>query len=324
MKVSDDGVETDVAHQGHGLQRALLLATLQELARSADVGDVPAVMLAIEEPELYQHPVQARHFSAVLASLPREGEGAFQAVYATHSAFFVDPRRYERLRRFTRRGDGERIVSVATVDRVAEKLEGIVPREEINQRITMTLERTLAEAVFADAAVLVEGRSDAGLLSGAAEREGGFASLGVAVVSTEGKSNLPIAWAILQELGVPTYLIFDADRNLRQRMLERGVPAEKARQSEANVARQNQNITRLLTGAEIEWPDATVEDACAVFEVDIEDVWPEAIDEANRLAEADGDWRSKPDDWYRAAAADDAIAIPEQLDAVLQRIRALV
>jgi putative ATP-dependent endonuclease of the OLD family len=85
VRVADDGLPTDVAHQGHGFQRALILAALNELARAEQEGDVPAVLLAIEEPELYQHPLQARHFATVLSELPRRGEGSFQVAYATHS-----------------------------------------------------------------------------------------------------------------------------------------------------------------------------------------------------------------------------------------------
>jgi predicted ATP-dependent endonuclease of OLD family len=279
-------------------------------------------MLAIEEPELYQHPVQARHFATVLASLVRTGEGAFQVAYATHSAFFVDPRRYERLRRFTRRRvDGERVVSVATVERVAERLDGIVPIDEIGQRISMTLERTLAEAVFADAALLVEGRCDAALLSGLADRHGGFASLGVAVVNAEGKSKLPLAWAILQELGVPTFVVFDADRGLGERMRAQGKRDDAVAAEEANVARRNRQLLRLVGGAETDWPEDTVEVVYAVFADDLEAAWPDAVTEAAGLAEAAGDWRSKPDDWYREAARNPEIPIPEPLVHLLDRVK---
>jgi putative ATP-dependent endonuclease of the OLD family len=324
MRVTDGGIETDVAHQGHGFQRALLMATLHELARSEEVGDVPAVMLAIEEPELYQHPLQARHFASVLASLPRYGEGAFQVAYATHSGFFVDPHRYERLRRFSRRRvDGERQVTVASVGRVTERLQGIVPEDQVAQRIGFTLERTLAEAVFADAALIVEGRTDAAIFSGLADRDGGFASLGIGVVNAEGKAKLAVAWVILQELGVPTYVVFDADRGVAEQMRARGREEADIAAQEANVMRLNRELTRLLAGAESEWPDTAVEPTLAIFATRVEAAWPEVVEEAGRLAEAAGDWRAKPDDCYRQAARSPDVVVPPEFPAILEAVNAL-
>jgi len=95
LRVADGEVETDVGRQGHGFQRALLMAAVQELSRAEDSGDPPALFLAIEEPELYQHPTQARHFARTLSDLPRSGRGAIQVGYATHNEHFVDPSRYE-------------------------------------------------------------------------------------------------------------------------------------------------------------------------------------------------------------------------------------
>lgn len=48
---------------GHGMQRSFLLALLEELATGPTNG--PKLILGCEEPELYQHPPQARHLSSV-------------------------------------------------------------------------------------------------------------------------------------------------------------------------------------------------------------------------------------------------------------------
>ena len=57
---------------GHGLQRSFLLAILQELAVIETEQDdneehvQPTLIIACEEPELFQHPPQARYLSNVL------------------------------------------------------------------------------------------------------------------------------------------------------------------------------------------------------------------------------------------------------------------
>lgn len=102
VRVADGGLETRVSHQGHGLQRALMIAVVHKMAAlghrsehgidEAEVGapEPPALFLAIEEPELYQHPLQARQFSHALAALTDTTGATAQVAYATHSEHFVD------------------------------------------------------------------------------------------------------------------------------------------------------------------------------------------------------------------------------------------
>ena len=162
--------------------------------------------MAVEEPELYQHPLQARHFASTLTALAEDEHASVQVAYATHSEYFVDAANYRRLRRFSRLpGPWPRsIVTDASIARVARRLAGVYDAQQIALRVQMTLRRQVAEAVFAKAVLLVEGRSDAGLLHGVADRNGGFDADGIAVVAGNGKRQLLIPWAILAELGVRT------------------------------------------------------------------------------------------------------------------------
>jgi putative ATP-dependent endonuclease of the OLD family len=65
--VSDHDLDTQVERQGHGFQRAFVIAALKLLADTGRDHESPGVIcLAIEEPELYQHPLQARVFASVL------------------------------------------------------------------------------------------------------------------------------------------------------------------------------------------------------------------------------------------------------------------
>ena len=86
--------EGELARFGHGLQRSYLLALLQELAGPDAVGG-PTLILACEEPELYQHPPQARHLSAVLNKLSR---GNAQVIVSTHDPLFVSGKGFEDVR----------------------------------------------------------------------------------------------------------------------------------------------------------------------------------------------------------------------------------
>lgn len=199
----------------------MLIAIVQQLAGTrtteADgAGEVvgeqrPALFLALEEPELYQHPVQARHFASSLAALA-SGESV-QVAYATHSEHFVDPARYERLRLFRRRSNSQwpiGDVTQATITGVTQRLQGAIGANEVATRIRITLRRQIAEAVFARAVLIVEGHTDAAFFDGIADRDGGLDD-GISVVVAGGKTNLLIPRAILEELAVPTFVVFDAD-----------------------------------------------------------------------------------------------------------------
>lgn len=81
----EGGFEGELTRFGHGLQRSYLLALLQELSGS-DVAGGPRLILACEEPELYQHPPQGRHLYNVLLKLSK---GNSQIIVCTHSPYFV-------------------------------------------------------------------------------------------------------------------------------------------------------------------------------------------------------------------------------------------
>lgn len=309
LRVADHDVETDVTRQGHGFQRALIVATLQELAAVGEVEDPPAVFLAIEEPELFQHPSQARHFASVLASLPRRGVGAIQVAYATHSEYFVDAANYEQLRRFRKprtAGTPSAEIASATIDAVTRRLVDWLRPEEVAGRIAVALRRRLSEAVFADAVILVEGVSDAGVLLGVADRTLSFDAMGVSVISVGGKSVLPLAHAILSELRIPVYMVFDADRDQEDQMRRNGRQESDIAAAVAATAQSNRKLLELVGADGIEWPDTVVAPTYAVFRTSLDDAligqWPEAVELITKLSH-DAGARSKSDEWYRAAAS---------------------
>jgi putative ATP-dependent endonuclease of the OLD family len=346
LRVEEGGLETDVGRQGHGFQRALLIAVVQQLAAlrpsNSPAGTVetreeaapgetpspPALFLGLEEPELYQHPQQARHFASTLASLA-EGTSDVQVAYATHSEHFVDAARYERLRRFQRaaespwpRGEATR----ATIAGVAARLAGVVDSEDVATRIRMSLNRQLAEAVFARTVLIVEGRTDAGFLQGVADRTGGFDADGIAVVFGLGKSQLPIPWAILAELGIPTYVVFDGDSHRPERLESSGRSAEDVERARAEVMSSNRLLLGVLGAAEEDQPETSVHTEFAVLADNLETetaAWEGYADELKRCHDELGDRRGKSEDVYRLAASRAATDPPSVFQNIILAARSL-
>jgi putative ATP-dependent endonuclease of OLD family len=130
----EDDFPCPITHAGHGLQRALVLTLLQQLAMTQRPDDdedeeppieavpqqeaalppappaepkedaivSPDLILAIEEPELYLHPSRCRYLSELLLKLAeppkKEFDPSNQIIYATHSPYFVDLHRFDQVR----------------------------------------------------------------------------------------------------------------------------------------------------------------------------------------------------------------------------------
>lgn len=265
--IDDDGFQGPIDRKGHGLQRAFILTLLQHLAHasalpapqepaeggqavelSAPEGEgateqvpaaadapaepesfiLPGLILAIEEPELYQHPTKQRHFANVLRSLSEgsvPGVAAHtQVLFASHSSLFVGVDRFDEIRLARRRPvDGlphkECVLTSSSLDSVCRRLEvafqeaeGTRTVEGLRSRLHV-LGPELSEGFFADLVVLVEGPSDRAAIAAAAELDGfDLAANGVAVLPVTGKTGLPNPSCIFVELGIPTFLVWDCDQ----------------------------------------------------------------------------------------------------------------
>ncbi|GAA5033818.1 AAA family ATPase [Actinopolymorpha pittospori] len=284
--ITDALVETSVDRQGHGFQRALLISSLKLLAtRGTDTSDSSVILLAVEEPELFQHPTQARVFARVLRELSEAPDRGMQIAYATHSPYFVDPRYFDQVRRVTRsrhdvNGHAEVEVFQASLEAVCARLDGFVPDNSIRSRWDQVCTRTLAEALFAEAVVLVEGDCDKGILDGMASRGGqiSFETHGITVAQAAGKQNLLTPHAILAELRIPTLTVFDSDKGSGDRKRASGKDPLAARREDENNASMNRLLLRYFSVPESDYPAGKISPTLYAWDGDLERVlardWP--------------------------------------------------
>ena len=208
--------EGKLARFGHGLQRSYLLALLQELA-TADATGAPTLILACEEPELYQHPPQARHLAAVLNNISRRN---CQVIVSTHNPLFVSGERFEDVRMIRKEPGASR--STATHMQFSEIAHAVanatgeapVKPEGALAKIHRVLQPSLNEMFFAQRLILVEGLEDeAHLLSyfSLMGKSDEFRRLGCHIVRSNGKSELLQPLVIAKHMRIPTYVMFDAD-----------------------------------------------------------------------------------------------------------------
>ena len=346
-----DGAHNDVARQGHGVQRAVMIAMLQALVAEVTAGNAtaddraavagvaeasaspaPALVICVEEPEIYQHPIRARSFARVLTQLASTGQA--QVVIATHSPYFVRPEQFGALRRIALHG-GCSSLTQATIQEVATT--AAISVDKVRKLALQELPRTLSEGFFADGVIFVEGDTDKVVLEALAERLGTpLDAIGVVVIAIGGKSKLQIPAAMLAGLGVPCYVVADADCEGAARSSRRASDTEEQRQQ----ARQSHQAAtdRLLSWLpEVSHPpvvgslpfsfgdDTVVCDSYCIWGDDLEaelEQWPGFM---TALRAHNGGLRTKDALVYRAAVNDaDLQDLPASLRALVTAARSLV
>ena len=206
----------DVMRLGHGLQRSFIVALLHELAVSEEA-DAPTLILGLEEPELYQHPPQARHLAAVLERLAKEGS---QIIATTHSPFFVSGRGVEAVRMVRKHHEsGVARVAAVTHKGLAKRLTEAMQSEPMSPtRVMAAIEQILQpsqnEMFFARVPVFVEGLEDVAFVSTYLHLERQweeFRRLGCHFVVTDGKNPMSRPVAIASLLELPAFALVDGD-----------------------------------------------------------------------------------------------------------------
>jgi hypothetical protein len=242
VKLIEDGYSSTVSRTGHGLQRAFILTMLQHLAlaqtalpqQGGVAGEsggstlLPNLVLAIEEPELYQHPNRQRHLANIFLQLatgntPGVAEKT-QIIYATHSPLFVGIDRIDQLRLLKKvvNNGSPKITRIISTDlgtlanlvwEADNKPQTVYTRETLKPRLQTIMTPWMNEGFFADVAVLVEGEDDRAAILGYAKAKGqDLESIGISVIPCGGKQSMDRPALIFKQLGIPVYLVWDGDK----------------------------------------------------------------------------------------------------------------
>ncbi len=295
-QVSEDNFVGDIGKKGHGLQRAIILTLLSQLARTKNTsreqpaeeggdksvsaaesasGDAsgaargPDLILGIEEPELYQHPQRCRHFASVLRSLAAAGDPVApttQILQTTHSPLFVSLEHFDEVRIIHKQDGCPAYTTVSSESLEALRAEWAKacgkPVEDVTVssmlcRALRSMTSIVSEGFFADGVVLVEGYGDVGALCEVAKQKGAdWVSRGVAVLPVDGKANLGAPVLIFGALDIPAYFVFDGDNHLQGKGKKNGEDCAKL---------NNHCLLRLGGDPEEDFPSDRVRDRFACF-----------------------------------------------------------
>jgi len=230
--ITINGITNDVSRQGHGIQRAVMIAMFESLVPDADLmtgtheqqeeeseqeadarlatelANLPTIIVCIEEPEIYQHPIRARSFARILAELSAQDQA--QVLLATHSPYFVRPSQFSSLRRFSLDSTGGTMVVSTTTAGVA--IAAACPETQVSKIVDKRLPTAFSEGFFGDAVIAVEGDTDRAVIEALAEKMSlPLDDKGISVLDMSGKEGLRIPFELLHLLKIPTFVVVDAD-----------------------------------------------------------------------------------------------------------------
>ena len=305
VAVSEGGGTFAVERTGHGSQQALIMAMLQTLAAgpgaAAGLGGAgpgrPSLILAVEEPELYQHPIRQRYMARFLHELSAGTNGQpIQVVCTTHSPHFACIDRLDGIRLIKKPSQGGRQETRASRTSVgcitsALKAAGKTPpaKSAFENTLKVIMTPWLNEGFFANTVVLVEGEADYAAILGTARLLGhDFERIGILVIPCGGKLKMDKPMAIYRTLRVLTFAVWDGERNKRAKgpgqRSDAGMCKESAdagsdkRKSGSGAhadptermnAGMNRHYLSLLGNKATDWPSGTYKN-CASFEDDLE------------------------------------------------------
>ncbi len=279
IKIGEKGFDGDLARFGHGLQRSFMLALLQELASIED-SNAPTLVMGIEEPELYQHPPQARYLSETLQNLTEEGSQIFTC---THSPLFILGDDFETIRVVREKNDPiESYVTQLKYSSLGDLLEESGAQKPIKEtgmiaKLYPSVNATFNEMFFCNVLILVEGIEDLAhlnsylLLTGKIKE---FRQYKCHIVPVGGKSNLLKPIAIAKSLKIPVYVICDAD-------------TDKTRPQEIDQHKKENKAIQHLVGRNSDDIDEFPEDdifidGLSMWKTNITDLVKEELDLANK------------------------------------------
>lgn len=225
----EDEYRGEVARKGHGLQRLFIFSILElyEKFRAGTLGEAVTgnMVLAIEEPELYQHPARARALARILSELSTHNHRRafqFQVFLTTHSPYFVGIDSFLSVRRVEKvpcpAGPMQTKVKFTDLASVGNDVLMAMGRAtdatELSSwaRLKSVLGLRASEGFFADGVILVEGDEDEAAIEALAQSRGvSLDAAGIAIIPSGGKTKLPNLHALYKRLGIRVFTMFDAD-----------------------------------------------------------------------------------------------------------------
>jgi len=225
----DDGTETSIIHQGHGMQRSFLFALIETLANleakstHQEEDKVRSSILLFEEPELFLHPHLMRRLKSALKGISYSA--SWQVCITTHSPFLIDVIDNPPSLVILQKPDPNLYPECCQlmIDPFIE--DGLVD-EKTALRASLDFNPTVNEVFFAKRVLLVEGDTELAVFNHELKPHLKFEITDeefdhTSIVSCGGKWTIPAIARLLCKFDIPFRILHDADvKGRTQRELE--------------------------------------------------------------------------------------------------------
>ena len=278
VSLSDRGFMGPLDRKGSGLQRLFIVSLIEAAAARSESGEGERPtprhqILCVEEPELYQHPLQARRFAKTLWGLA--ADPSHQVLYSTHSPEFLPPGQLASYRLCATQHElppGEPPASqvhsttlgtvIASLQKADVSSTWLKPKR-LESFLSIQMDATIREGFFAGGIVLVEGAEDAAVINAHSQAvDDPLESHGIAVIPVSGKGNMTRLAAAFSAFTLPIYLIFDSDSNCKKDEKEKNVDYNMSIQKFAGISEPS------------EFPETSIHRLCAIFDPNLTKVLP--------------------------------------------------
>lgn len=285
--INENDNEIPLNNAGQGLHRSFIISILQTLSESykedSSTSTINLRIIMIDEPELFQHPNQQRHFYDVLRTLSRSS----QVIYCTHSPYFISLKNFNNVRKISKNNNIVEI-KATSFDSVLKKINkdesSLVNHISDKSYFQIWLDNfadiKIIEGFFAKAVVLVEGYNDYKPLRYLCDllKPNALHMKNITIIPCGGKLTLNRFASIFQDLDIPCYVIWDSDKKYKpkENQSEKDFCEQRTRTIKENqvlLLCMNSNIKQ-------EFP-STVKKNFACFQVNMPDYIRNSIGESD-------------------------------------------
>lgn len=272
---ADDGIRTTIETKGHGLQRSMIFTIFRAYAewshvqKAGDKAGQRSTVFAIEEPEIYMHPQSQRTLMSIFRDIAK---GNDQIFYSTQSSLFIDISHFDEICIMRRDKIGESFKSNPKQLFISNLIDDLKARksiaateEGIREQYAHVFNPMINEGFFADKVIIAEGPSELYSLPIYGDCINfNFDKNNISVVHANGKGQMDRLLRIFNGFEIPTFLIFDGDKN----------------NTDSEIKRKTLELLLLLGAGKdnIESVVTEVSDNFSVFEYELEETLKNEID----------------------------------------------
>lgn len=275
----DDGYRSLLVEKGQGVQRSAVFTILRTYAHlRGELDEAPArnTIFAIEEPEIYLHPPIKRATYRLLRTISESDD---QVLYSTHDGYFVDVEYFDEIRlmrRIKEEDDWKTAVSHFPIGHLVTDCKNRygkdVKPESLRQSFRRFYDPAKNEGFFSKKLIIVEGETELEALPIY------FRALGydldqeeVSVIHAGGVGTIDYLYIVFNELGIPCYVVFDADAPTGYSPDDFDSLSKKKKEKIKDHCERNKELLKLLGAAELvptephTFPETVVHEKVAVW-----------------------------------------------------------